>query len=49
LLATTNAVTFLVATNAKIDIRSLQFQELEDKVREFREALYRARQIADWL
>ena len=49
LLATTNAVTFLVATNAKIDIRSLQFQELEDKVREFREPLYRARQIADWL
>ena len=49
LLATTNAVTFLVATNAKIDIRSLQFQKLEDKVREFREPLYRARQIADWL
>jgi len=49
LLATTNAVTFLVATNAKIDIRSLQFQELEDKVRKFREPLYRARQIADWL
>ena len=49
LLATTNAVTFLVATNAKIDIRSLQFQELEDKVREFREPLYRERQIADWL
>jgi 23S rRNA (adenine2503-C2)-methyltransferase len=44
-----NDVTFLVATNAKIDIRSLQFQELEDKVREFREPLYRARQIADWL
>ena len=49
LLATTNAVTFLVATNAKIDIRSLQFQKLEDKVREFHEPLYRARQIADWL
>ena len=49
LLATTNAVTFLVATNAKIDIRSLQFQKLEDKVREFGEPLYRARQIADWL
>jgi 23S rRNA (adenine2503-C2)-methyltransferase len=49
LLAATNAVTFLVATNAKIDIRSLQFRELEDKVREFREPLYRVRQIADWL
>ncbi len=49
LLATTNAVTFLVATNAKIDIRSLQFQKLEDKIREFGEPLYRARQIADWL
>src|SRR5207249_6014621 len=49
LLATTNAVTFLVATNAKIDIRSLQFQKLEDKVLEFREPLYRERQIEDWL
>jgi 23S rRNA (adenine2503-C2)-methyltransferase len=49
LLATTNAVTFVVARNAKIDIRSLQFHELEDKVREFSEPLYRAQQIADWL
>ena len=39
----------MVARNAKIDIRSLQFHELEDKVREFSEPLYRARQIADWL
>lgn len=39
----------MVARNAKIDIRSLQFHELEDKVREFGEPLYRARQIADWL
>lgn len=38
-----------MASNAKIDIRSLQFGELEDKVREFGEPLYRARQIADWL
>src|SRR2546421_5087601 len=33
----------------KIDIKSLQLHELEDKVREFGEPLYRARQIADWL
>jgi 23S rRNA (adenine2503-C2)-methyltransferase len=46
---TANAVNFLVARNAKIDIRSLQFHELEEKVREFGEPLYRARQIADWL
>ena len=44
-----NAVTFVVASNAKIDIGSLQFHELEEKVREFGEPLYRARQIADWL
>jgi 23S rRNA (adenine2503-C2)-methyltransferase len=49
LLATTNAVPFVVATNAKIDIRSLQFHEFEEKIREFGEPLYRARQIADWL
>jgi 23S rRNA (adenine2503-C2)-methyltransferase len=49
LLATTNAVTFVVASNARIDIRALQFDELENKVREFGEPLYRARQIADWL
>jgi 23S rRNA (adenine2503-C2)-methyltransferase len=49
LLATSNAVTFVVTTNDKIDIRSLQFNELENKVREFGEPLYRARQIADWL
>ena len=49
LLASTSAVTFGVASNAKIDIGSLQFHELEEKVREFDEPLYRARQIADWL
>jgi len=38
-----------VARKTKIDIRSLQFHELEGKVREFGEPLYRARQIADWL
>ena len=49
MLGTANAVNFLVARNAKIDIRSLQSHELEGKVREFGEPLYRARQIADWL
>src|SRR5260370_7084286 len=52
-VATRKVTAFVVASNlaegTKIDIRSLQFQELEDKVREFREPLYRARQIADWL
>jgi 23S rRNA (adenine2503-C2)-methyltransferase len=49
LLGATNAVTFVVAGNTKINIRSLQFHELEEKIREFGEPLYRARQIADWL
>jgi 23S rRNA (adenine2503-C2)-methyltransferase len=44
-----NTVKFVVTTIAKIDIKSLQFHELEDKVREFDQPLYRARQIADWL
>ena len=35
--------------NGRSDIRSLQFHELEEKVRELGEPLYRARQIADWL
>jgi 23S rRNA (adenine2503-C2)-methyltransferase len=39
----------MVATDARIDIRSLQFHEFEEKIREFGEPLYRARQIADWL
>jgi 23S rRNA (adenine2503-C2)-methyltransferase len=34
---------------AEPDIKSLQFQELEEAVGEFGEKLYRARQIADWL
>ncbi|HEV3243763.1 MAG TPA: 23S rRNA (adenine(2503)-C(2))-methyltransferase RlmN [Chthoniobacterales bacterium] len=38
-----------MARNAKIDIKSLQFDELEGKVREFGEPLYRARQMGDWL
>ena len=38
-----------MATPAKIDIKSLQLSEIETRVREFHEPLYRARQIADWL
>src|SRR6266478_4547634 len=49
LLGATNIVKFAVTTTAKIDIKSLQFHELEDKVREVGQPLYRARQIADWL
>src|SRR5713101_7631219 len=49
LLGTTNIEKFAVTTTAKIDIKSLQFHELEDKVREVGQPLYRARQIADWL
>jgi len=40
-------VDFLVSTNE--DIKSSQFAELEEKVSELDEPLYRARQIADWL
>src|SRR5438309_11602605 len=49
LLGATNIVKFAVTTTAKIDIKSLQLGELEDKVRELGQPLYRARQIADWL
>ena len=49
MLEATNAVTFVVAGNAKIDIGSLQLREIEEVAREFAEPLYRARQIADWL
>jgi 23S rRNA (adenine2503-C2)-methyltransferase len=38
-----------VTTTAKIDIKSLQLAELESKIRELGEPLYRAKQIADWL
>src|SRR5882762_8240299 len=44
-----NDVTFKVTKAAKIDIGSLQFHELEEKVRELGEPSYRARQITDWL
>ncbi len=38
-----------MTTAAKIDIKSLQLPELDEKVRAFGEPLYRTRQIADWL
>jgi 23S rRNA (adenine2503-C2)-methyltransferase len=44
-----NAVAFVVTTISKIDIKSLQLPELENKVRELEGPLYRAKQIADWL
>src|SRR5437764_2664378 len=44
-----NGVNFPVTMSPKIDIKSLQLNELEDKVRELGQPLYRARQIADWL
>src|SRR5256714_13529730 len=43
------AVTFLVKTNGKIDIKSLQLAELEMVVRDLAQPHYRARQIVDWL
>ena len=43
------AVNFTVNKSTTIDIKSLQFHEIEDKVREFGKPPYRARQIADWL
>jgi 23S rRNA (adenine2503-C2)-methyltransferase len=38
-----------VAKPAKIDIKSLQFDQLEEKLRELREPTYRVGQITDWL
>ena len=38
-----------MTTTAKIDVKSLQLAELENKIRELGEPLYRAKQIADWL
>ena len=43
------AVTFLVKTNGKIDIKSLPLAELETAVRDLAQPHYRARQIVDWL
>ena len=38
-----------MARGAKLDIKSLQFQDLEEVVAEFGEKPYRARQVSDWL
>src|SRR3984893_5755760 len=38
-----------MASEAKIDIKSLQLDELQEKLRELGEPSYRAGQIADWL
>ena len=39
----------LIVTNAVQDIKSLQLEELGEKLRELGEPRYRSRQIADWL
>src|SRR6266496_3772896 len=39
----------LIVTNAVHDIKSLQLEELGEKLRELGEPSYRSRQIADWL
>jgi 23S rRNA (adenine2503-C2)-methyltransferase len=39
----------MVAKPAKIDIKSLPFDQLEEKLREFGEPTYRVGQITDWL
>src|SRR5467141_2483448 len=43
------AVNCLVTSEAKIDIKSLQLDELQEKLRELGEPSYRAGQITDWL
>jgi len=43
------AVNCLVTREAKIDIKSLQLDELQEKLRELGEPSYRAGQITDWL
>jgi len=43
------AVNCLVASEAKIDIKSLQLDELQEKLRELGEPSYRAGQVVDWL
>ena len=44
-----NVVNLPVEQAARTDIKSLQLSELESKVRDLGEPLYRARQIVDWL
>ena len=43
------AVNCNVATTAKIDIKSLQFDELQGKLHQLGEPKYRAAQVTDWL
>src|ERR1700720_1413868 len=43
------AVNCLVTREPKIDIKSLQLDELQEKLRELGEPSYRAEQITDWL
>ena len=38
-----------MATASKSDIKSLQFSELQEKLRQLDEPSYRAEQITDWL
>jgi 23S rRNA (adenine2503-C2)-methyltransferase len=42
-------VSFIVADTAKIDIKSFQFEELQEMLRGLGEPSYRVGQIADWL
>src|ERR1700720_2513396 len=43
------AVNCFVTSEAKIDIKSLQLDELQEKLRELGEPSYRAGQVVDWL
>src|SRR5437016_10795553 len=43
------AVNCFVTSEAKIDIKSLQLDELQEKLRELGEPSYRAGEVADWL
>lgn len=45
----TAPLSFAVTRHARTDVKSLQLDELEGKVREYGEPNYRAQQIVDWL
>jgi 23S rRNA (adenine2503-C2)-methyltransferase len=49
LLGRDTAVNCFVTSEAKIDIKSLPLDELQEKLRELGEPSYRAGQVADWL
>jgi 23S rRNA (adenine2503-C2)-methyltransferase len=49
LLGRDTAVNCFVTSEAKIDIKSLPLDELQEKLRELGEPPYRAGQVADWL